>query len=651
MANNNNGSIKADVDVSVTEASLKSLDDYIKKFEEGILKIQKISARTWEATLEYTDKAGKKITTSTKLNKTQALKLSTKTSFNSSRGFLLDAENSARERKNKMALQRNQKKEQEAIKEEERLQKEKAKAEKEEAKQKERQQREEDRERRRQEAERIKELKAQEKQQALEEKDILKAEQEKLKYERGQQFLGLVASTLDPYEALRVNIQIKQNELLNLKKHFSEVGEEGSEEFERIKQKIIETQKELNELNKEFNKGRKISQLEKLFNTIKRVGFYRIARNLFRFVEAGLGEGLKGLTLTSSGANKTLSSIVTNVQKLANSLTMVIYPALELIEPILTVITNVVGKLAEGISYLAFNLGLTSSWFKINSDYAKEFNNEMNKFSFDKFESMSSNDPNNTSGMFTEMFNDDATKSIKAIADTLKLIGEMLLVWGTYKFFTWIYDKGVSLLSKDLEHAFDTLDSGATKSKNAFQKMYDKINPVYLAILGISLAIDGITDALNWDETTSGLTKTLDILKIVFGVVAGIAGIVASFSKGGVAKIAKAVAFSATLAGVVTTVTEKITGYAEGGLPEKGSMFVAGEAGAEFVTTMPGGQTGVTNIAQFKQAMLEALYAWWESAKFDLPDGGSFYLDGADIANSKRFISAMNRKNSGLNLK
>ena len=47
--------------------------------------------------------------------------------------------------------------------------------------------------------------------------------------------------------------------------------------------------------------------------------------------------------------------------------------------------------------------------------------------------------------------------------------------------------------------------------------------------------------------------------------------------------------------------------FADGGIPRTGSLFIAGESGAEFVTNMGNNQTGVTNIQQFKMAMLEAL--------------------------------------------
>lgn len=67
------------------------------------------------------------------------------------------------------------------------------------------------------------------------------------------------------------------------------------------------------------------------------------------------------------------------------------------------------------------------------------------------------------------------------------------------------------------------------------------------------------------------------------------------------------------------------TGYASGGLPDKGSMFIAGEAGAEYVYNMPSGQSGVANIQQISQATyhgtMSALRDWWggTGAKGDIP--------------------------------
>lgn len=73
-----------------------------------------------------------------------------------------------------------------------------------------------------------------------------------------------------------------------------------------------------------------------------------------------------------------------------------------------------------------------------------------------------------------------------------------------------------------------------------------------------------------------------------------------------------------------------ISEYANGGLPDKGTMFVAGEAGAEIVYNTPSGQSGVVNVQQIEQAMYGALVRYGKS------NGGNgqpieVYLDGEKV--------------------
>jgi hypothetical protein len=69
--------------------------------------------------------------------------------------------------------------------------------------------------------------------------------------------------------------------------------------------------------------------------------------------------------------------------------------------------------------------------------------------------------------------------------------------------------------------------------------------------------------------------------------------------------------------------------YANGGLPDKGTIFRAGEAGAEMVYNMPNGQSGVANVRQIEQAMYNAL------ARYGEQNGGAIvvqaYLDGEKV--------------------
>ena len=70
--------------------------------------------------------------------------------------------------------------------------------------------------------------------------------------------------------------------------------------------------------------------------------------------------------------------------------------------------------------------------------------------------------------------------------------------------------------------------------------------------------------------------------------------------------------------------------FAEGGMPDKGTMFVAGEAGAEIVYNTPNGQSGVVNVQQIEQAMYGALVRY---GKTQGSNGQpiELYLDGEKV--------------------
>ena len=73
----------------------------------------------------------------------------------------------------------------------------------------------------------------------------------------------------------------------------------------------------------------------------------------------------------------------------------------------------------------------------------------------------------------------------------------------------------------------------------------------------------------------------------------------------------------------------KVDKYADGGMPDKGTMFVAGEAGAEIVYNTPSGQSGVANISQIEQAMYGALVRYGRTQGNGQPI--EVYLDGEKV--------------------
>ena len=97
----------------------------------------------------------------------------------------------------------------------------------------------------------------------------------------------------------------------------------------------------------------------------------------------------------------------------------------------------------------------------------------------------------------------------------------------------------------------------------------------------------------------------------------------------------------------------RIPMLANGGMVNAGSLFIAGESGAELLTNMGSGTTGVTNVSQFKQAMIEAIYE--TGLLSSIEESGNIYLDsekvGKKMGQTKSLRQQLNRTNPNLNLK
>lgn len=109
--------------------------------------------------------------------------------------------------------------------------------------------------------------------------------------------------------------------------------------------------------------------------------------------------------------------------------------------------------------------------------------------------------------------------------------------------------------------------------------------------------------------------KTASAIMILIGAFSALAAAIAAvqIAKGGVLAPAVASAIMTGLgigvAGVIGA-TQDLKYFANGGVPDKGTMFVAGEAGAEIVYNAPSGQSGVANLEQIQGAMYGALVAY-----------------------------------------
>lgn len=196
------------------------------------------------------------------------------------------------------------------------------------------------------------------------------------------------------------------------------------------------------------------------------------------------------------------------------------------------------------------------------------------------------------------------------ILDTLDLLEFVIYTIIMYKLTTKVlsFAETIGKLHKNyLKPFFDNL---RTHSQTTLPLAKQGITGLQKATLALSAAflVGGISALLS-SEMSAGEKLT----KVFIGLAAGITAAaiaISAFKQNWV----QALSIGATVAGGFFTVSAlSYDNYANGGLPDKGTLFRAGEAGAEIVYNTPSGQSGVANIQQIEQAMYSALVRYGNS--------------------------------------
>ena len=241
---------------------------------------------------------------------------------------------------------------------------------------------------------------------------------------------------------------------------------------------------------------------------------------------------------------------------------------------------------------------------------------------FDKFRAMSGQEENALgldekllqalSGYETILAN--ANMEAREIAESWKVMSGLFDENGVLNIEKW---EEIEKKIKTVGIALGSLFSGLLLS--SIVKFF--ISPLGVASVAIGSLIFRISELVSaWDK----LTTMEKIIPILSGILAGIIGIVVGL-KSLHLTIPSALALGATLAGgILALQTSLAVGkFAEGGMPDKGTLFRAGEAGAEIVYNTPSGQSGVANVQQIAQATragtLQAVKEWWAQARNDIP--------------------------------
>lgn len=287
---------------------------------------------------------------------------------------------------------------------------------------------------------------------------------------------------------------------------------------------------------------------------------------------------------------------------------------------------------------------------------------------FDKFNSLSSSE-DNALGIDEKLLDalsqydsilENASMEAEKFADNLKIVSGLFDKYGVFNHERWkeiveniktivyllIGLAAMKVLSGIAGHFVAFKDGAlvateATKGLiNFFPRLIKDFKSLEYGVFGILGAIAlltlGITAFIGaWDDM-SGLERAIGI--IVALTTAVVAFSIAIHSTHNLAKalmIAGAVTGGALLAYSGLT---QLTEFADGGLPDKGSMFIAGEAGAELVANMGGGQSGVMNMEQLENAVARGMLIGLSSVDLrdDRPinvniDGQRFFTASRDI--------------------
>lgn len=191
-------------------------------------------------------------------------------------------------------------------------------------------------------------------------------------------------------------------------------------------------------------------------------------------------------------------------------------------------------------------------------------------------------------------------------------------------------EKGIGTLLSSL---FDTLVKGIKKATTSFINFSATTKGI---MVGISILSAGIGLFIsNFEKMGSTAKLLIPTIALLAATLTGLAVAHAAAAAGIAAPLKAGVTAAAIAAGITLAAGTAIAvkNYANGGMPDKGTMFVAGERGAEMVYNMPSGQSGVANIQQIQKAMYGAMVAYGKTQGNNTIDDRpiDIYIDGEKV--------------------
>lgn len=381
--------------------------------------------------------------------------------------------------------------------------------------------------------------------------------------------------------------------------------------WEKFKQKVKSVGDVIKKLgdreDKEEKKSKASGFVGKLGKAIVRVAVYRAIRAAIKGIVQTIRNGLQSFAEFSPKFEQTMTALTSAGRNFKMSFTAAFAPILESIAPALIQIVNsftqLNNKLAETLAYLKG----AGEYTKVNTEYQEQYNKAVNLLPFDKFNVLqqSSYGGFEKAAVDTEKMAKNAPKleKIKAVITSFK---EALKAAVSALGKAWEYIK--SIFGEYGDVILTVMKASINFGKQLWETLGALINAIKV-ILNLDFSKSIIYSSLavfaGILTTIVGIAKTfLDILKSILTLdFSGFGERVKGYFNYGFTKNlwnrgGRGRGIKNFFKGLFNIGT-----YATGGLPDTGSLFLAGERGAELVTNVGSGQSAVMNMQQLQQAI------------------------------------------------
>lgn len=441
----------------------------------------------------------------------------------------------------------------------------------------------------------------------------------KLRSERNKAFAEewkniISGQKLTKQEKAQIDVKDLRERLLSIREEMysmSQAGESGSQSYKDLGEQAKGLAKDL----KKAEKAAKPSFWQKLVDTFKRIGFYRLARDFFRLMINGFKEGINAITEFDDTARETMEDWNGSMTIIKASMSTILLSIVQMLAPAVRDIATEFAEIANHIAQAVAQMRGLSTYTKINTEYIKELGKQAG-FSFDKFETLGQS--SEYDGLFSTEDVDETNSNIKAMADILTTIkGVIEIIWKCVSSIVLaVYNL---IASKGIEEISDDIETIAGKIKKV---------------------IEFLTECVTW--ITKNIDKALMLGAIIGTIITGI-----GWATGNIRVLTAGAIMTSSLVAIglarAYNSAVSVDSVSSKKLTESSLSSVSA------IETISGSSPSVGNYSALTSSLTSAIMDASDAGAFDRGDT-ILNIDGKEVARSKTLKTELNRTNPKLKL-